>query len=439
MYTSRETKQEAMKLKSKQYLKILTIGVTKDIDESEMRNVSSGADLFLKINSFAEFNRHIHKVKPVICSGGNVSLNAQPSDQGVKGKNDSSLQNFETSTTFKTSLTSFTYHNKLMTSLPLTITHQPESVSSHVDSGSIFSTSSVFSVTSIPSLPLITLDSSVMPSLSISPTVISPLKQVSKTYSPNTDLFSSTVMQDIVTISESNFRSNQSIKDTVVLPWISTHETLSPTFLSHTYLTSFILNTAMLVSPSSSEIKPSLVSSGSEIQSFSAETGVLDTLIFPSSSISDTVALPLLSMINYPDQNREANNNLPSYVPTNSILSSSEVSFSLPKELSSLSSVRTSSLKNNKLLESFTSYTNQFTERAQPTSSSVWNQSVMIENYNASIVTGAESSRTLWTYLSATIAGFIAVLLAGVFLAVVWRKSQERARQEAAQINVEAQ
>ncbi|KAI8764266.1 collagen alpha-6(VI) chain [Biomphalaria glabrata] len=439
MFTSRETKEEAMKLKSKQYLKILTIGVTKDIDESELRNVSSGADLFLKINSFAEFNRHIHKVKPVICSGGNVSLNAQPSVQGVKGKNDSSLQNFETSTTFKTCLTSFTYHNKLMTSLPLTITHQPESVSSHVESGSIFSTSSVFSVTSIPSLPLITLDSSVMPSLSVSPTVISPLKQVSKTYSPNTDLFSSTVMQDIVTISESNFRSNQSIKDTVVLPWISTHETLSPTFLSHTYLTSFILNTAMLVSPSSSEIKPSLVSSGSEIQSYIAETGVLDTLIFPSSSISDTVALPLLSMINYPDQNREANNKLPSYVPTNSILSSSEVSFSLPKELSSLSSVRTSSLKNNKLLESFTSYTNQFTERAQPTSSSVWNQSVMIENYNASIVTGAESSRTLWTYLSATIAGFIAVLLAGVFLAVVWRKSQERARQEAAQINVEAQ
>ncbi|KAK0044361.1 hypothetical protein Bpfe_026156, partial [Biomphalaria pfeifferi] len=375
---------------------------------------------------------------------GDVSLNAQLSVQGVKGNNDSSLQNFEPSTTFKTSLTSFTYHNKLMISLPLTITHQPVSVSSHVDSGSIFSTSSVFSVTSIPSLPLITLDSSVMPSLSLSPTVISPLKQVSKTSSLNTDLFSSTVMQDIVATSsiaifESDFRSNQSIKDTVVLPWISTHETLSPTFLSHTYLTSFILNTEMLVSPSSSEIKPSLVSSGYEIQSFSAETVVLDTLIFPSSSISDTVALSLLSKMNYPDQNREPNNKMPSFVPTNSIMTSKEVSFSLPKELSSLSSVRTASLKNNKLLESFTSYTNQFSERAQPTSSSVWHQSVMNKNYNASILTGAESSRTLLTYLSATIAGFIAVLLAGIFLAVVWRKNQERGGEDAAQINVEAQ
>ncbi|XP_055883467.1 mucin-2-like isoform X2 [Biomphalaria glabrata] len=666
--TKRGTKEEAMKLKSKQYLKILTIGVTKDIDEPELRNVSSGTDLFLKIDSFADFNRHLDQLKPVVCSGGNVSLNAQPSDQGVKGKNDSSLQNFETSTTFKTRLTSYNHHTQMMTFMPLTITHQPESVSSHVESGSIFSTSSVFSVTSIPSLPLITLDSSVMPSLSISQTVISQLTPVSETSLlpsfMNTDLFSSTV-QDILStsslaFSESDFRTSQSIKDTVVLPWISAHEMLSPTFSSPIYLSSFILN--MLLSPSSSEIMPSLVSSGSEIRSSITETGVLDisssnldtiilpsssileigsifpspsisdTVISPSPSISDTVISPspsisdtvtfsspsfsnivifsspsisdtvqfplplilpsitdtviqsltltsklksisstysdiplsndfntisdltdietslasnrnslefvsesglhnidmapvtdtltdvsnkhtdtlvspssmsidtlmssrltsvskttslkvyprdsqeylslmnneqssiffslenskrvsktvsltstvqvmstLLSKMNYPDQNRDPNNKMPSFVPTNSIMTSSEVSFSLPKELSSLSSIRTSSLKNNKLMESFTSYTNQFTERAEPTSSSVWHQSVMIENYNTSILTGAETRRTLWTYLSATIAGFIAVLLAGICLAVVSRKSQERARQEAAQINVEAQ
>ncbi|KAK6994335.1 hypothetical protein BgiMline_010932, partial [Biomphalaria glabrata] len=621
---------------------------------------------------------------------GNVSLNAQPSDQGVKEKNDSSLQNFETSTTFKTRLTSYNHHTQMMTFMPLTITHQPESVSSHVESGSIFSTSSVFSVTSIPSLPLITLDSSVMPSLSISQTVISQLTPVSETSLLSsfmyTDLFSSTV-QDILStsslaFSESDFRTSQSIKDTVVLPWISAHEMLSPTFSSPIYLSSFILN--MLLSPSSSEIMPSLVSSGSEIRSSITETGVLDisssnldtiilpsssileigsifpspsisdtvilpspsisdTVISPSPSISDTVILPspsisdsvispspstsdtvtfsspsfsnivifsspsisdtvqfplplilpsitdtviqsltltsklksisstysdiplsndfntisdltdietslasnrnslefvsesglhnidmapvtdtltdvsnkhidtlvspssmsidtlmssrltsvskttslkvyprdsqeylsvmnneqssiffslensktvsktvsltstvqvmstLLSKMNYPYHNRDPNNKMPSFVPTNSIMSSSEVSFILPKELSSLSSIRTSSLKNNKLMESFTSYTNQFTERAQPTSSSVWHQSVMIENYNTSILTGAETRRTLWTYLSATIAGFIAVLLAGICLAVVSRKSQERARQEAAQINVEAQ
>ncbi|KAI8764270.1 hypothetical protein BgiBS90_030508, partial [Biomphalaria glabrata] len=619
---------------------------------------------------------------------GNVSLNAQPSDQGVKENNNSSLQNFETSTTFKTRLTSYNHHTQMMTFMPLTITHQPKYVSSHVDSGSIFSTSSVFSVTSIPSLPLITLDSSVMPSLSISQTVISQLKPVSETSLlpsfMNTDLFSSTV-QDILStsslaFSESDFRTSQSIKDTVVLPWISAHEMLSPTFSSPIYLSSFILN--MLLSPSSSEIMPSLVSSGSEIRSSITETGVLDisssnldtiilpsssileigsifpspsisdtvispspsisdTVISPSPSISDTVILPspsisdsvispspstsdtvtfsspsfsnivifsspsisdtvqfplplilpsitdtviqsltltsksisstysdiplsndfntisdltdietslasnrnslefvsesglhnidmapvtdtltdvsnkhidtlvspssmsidtlmssrltsvskttslkvyprdsqeylslmnneqssiffslenskrvsktvsltstvqvmstLLSKMNYPDQNRDPNNKMPSFVPTNSIMTSSEVSFSLPKELSSLSSIRTSSLKNNKLMESFTSYTNQFTERAEPTSSSVWHQSVMIENYNTSILTGAETRRTLWTYLSATIAGFIAVLLAGICLAVVSRKSQERARQEAAQINVEAQ
>ncbi|KAK0044362.1 collagen alpha-6(VI) chain [Biomphalaria pfeifferi] len=678
--TKRGTKEEAMKLKSKQYLKILTIGVTKEIDEPELMNVSSGADFFLKIDSFADFNRHLDQLKLVVCSGGDVSLNAQLSVQGVKGNNDSSLQNFETSTTFKTSLTSFNHHNKMITFMPSTITHQPESVSSHVDSGSIFSTSSVFFVTSVPSLPLITLDSSVMPSLSILPTLISPLPPVSETSLlpsfMNTDLFSSIVMQEIVAtsslaFSESDFRTSQSIKDTVVLPWISDHDTLSPTFSSPIYLSSFILNTAMFPPPSSSEIMPSLVSSGSEIRSSITETGVLDisssnldtinlpsssileigrifpspsisdsvispspsmsnTVISPFSSISDTVILPspsisdtvtfsspsisdivifsspsisdtvlfplilpsitdtviqsltfnsmlksilsnhpdiplsndfstisgvadketslasnrnslefvsesglhnidmapvtdtlkdvsnkhidtlvspssmsidtlmssrltsvskttslkvyprdsqeylplisneqssiffslensktvsktvsltstvqvmstLLSMINYLDQNREPNNKMPSFLPTNSIMTSKEVSFSLPKELSSLSSVRTASLKNNKLLESFTSYTNQFSERAQPTSSSVWHQSVMIENYNASILTGAETRRTLWTYMSAAIAGFIAVLLAGIFLAVVSRKNQERAREEATQINVEAQ
>ncbi|KAH9510210.1 hypothetical protein Btru_043777 [Bulinus truncatus] len=66
----RRTLREAAELKRKKKLQLFTIGVTKEIDEVELKNISSSTDMFLNIETFTDLNNYLGIITPIVCSGG---------------------------------------------------------------------------------------------------------------------------------------------------------------------------------------------------------------------------------------------------------------------------------------------------------------------------------------------------------------------------------
>ncbi|KAH9510211.1 hypothetical protein Btru_043778 [Bulinus truncatus] len=62
------TLNEAKLLKDRSNLQILAIGVTNNIDETELKSISSGANMFLKIKSFSDLNYQLNIIKSFVCS-----------------------------------------------------------------------------------------------------------------------------------------------------------------------------------------------------------------------------------------------------------------------------------------------------------------------------------------------------------------------------------
>ncbi|KAH9510212.1 hypothetical protein Btru_043780 [Bulinus truncatus] len=66
---SERTLTAAKLLKVKSKLQILVIGVTDNIDEPTLRNISSGANLFLKMKSFSDLNQQLDVAIQILCTG----------------------------------------------------------------------------------------------------------------------------------------------------------------------------------------------------------------------------------------------------------------------------------------------------------------------------------------------------------------------------------
>ncbi|KAH9510213.1 hypothetical protein Btru_043782 [Bulinus truncatus] len=66
----RPTLREATLIKHRKYLQLFTIGVTKEIDEVELKTISSRTDMFLNIETFTDLNNYLGIITPVVCSGG---------------------------------------------------------------------------------------------------------------------------------------------------------------------------------------------------------------------------------------------------------------------------------------------------------------------------------------------------------------------------------
>ncbi|KAH9510222.1 hypothetical protein Btru_043795 [Bulinus truncatus] len=524
------TLNEAKLLKDRSNLQILAIGVTNNIDETELKSISSGANMFLKIKSFSDLNYQLNIIKSFVCSG--------------------AFQETNMSSTFASASTPpYTYprttlaKHKAATGRPKSIKNKLNHLNvSQQDVASTGMDRSAtkkypFSFSPPKDIGRGIIDS--MPSSDLLVTSTSLISMSSNVYASNKEPMSG------VTIGMSSFTGSVKPDLSSLSPTVTPMSSLSPTAtiimssLSHSVtpvLTSFpipvstsaspisILTTSPISSPAVSH-QTSSASETSTLLSPSAVTHYPNTAISsptppsikPSisspSSASDTSSPPLLPssiQLGFFQTLPSANPPLISSKLSPVILSPTDSLHSLPSRLlfasqsshsilslpyphfpppktqqlptslfSSKPETLTQFLQNNYhpdkapllfiasieptsspsmtvepqistvlpslsihasptiqddspgssiLTASFDHTVNISTSMA--TSSAVWISTNLSTHVDSSTTPDVDNNRTLYIYLGATAAGFIAVLISGILLAVAVRKTQSRSEEE---------